>query len=50
MRQLSPYNGTKLFQMKTIECYQSHVTERNKRTFWPTQYNPAVIKTAVALA
>lgn len=50
MRRLSPYDGTKLFQMKTIECYQSHLTERNKRTFWPTQYNTAVIKTAAALA
>ena len=34
------YNLTKLFQMKlkTTKCYESHLTEKTERTFWPIQY------------
>ena len=33
------HNLTKLLRMKlkTTKCYQSHLTEKKERTFWPTQ-------------
>ena len=37
-------------KLKRTECYQSYLTEGNERTFWPTQHNAAVIKTATGLA
>ena len=50
MRQLSPYNGTKLFQMKTSERYQSHLTEMNEHFGQPRATLPSSVQSEVVLA
>ena len=50
MRQLSPYNGTKLFQMKTSERYQSHLTEINEHFGQPRATLLSSVQSVVVLA